>query len=232
MCKLVRCTAAAAALLLFCTVAARGAIFLGVTVDPPYPGTGEPIHLTAVGQVPPCSAKLVASVEAAGGLGSPGTIHLGLDACVATPPPVLYPFAQTVIVGPLPAGTYNVETESGFMAQLEVRDFHPVPINSLFLAHQRFGATVAWHTASAQGIGLPEALTDNSGYFWFFDPSNPELLVKVLDGTPVNGHFWVFLGGLSDVAYTVTITDRYTGKERTYTNTRGAPASRADTAAF
>jgi len=229
--KLSRCTAAAAPLLLVCAVAARGANILGVTVDPPYPGTGDPIHLTAVGLSPPCSATLVATVEAAGGLGSPGTIFLGLDGCVTTPPPVLFPFAQTVIVGPLPAGTYDVGSGL-FTAQFVVSDFHPVPINSLFLAHQRFGATVAWHTASAQGIGLPEALTDNSGYFWFFDPSNPELLVKVLDGTPVNGHFWVFLGGLSDVAYTVTITDRFTGKERTYTNTPGTLASHADTAAF
>ena len=96
----------------------------------------------------------------------------------------------------------------------------------------RFEVSVAWHTGSASGVGKPEALTDDSGYFWFFDPSNPELLVKVIDGTAVNGHFWVFLGGLSDVDYTVTVTDRGTDRVRTYTNPRGTVGSRADTSAF
>jgi len=226
--KLVRYVVAAAVLSL-CAADARGQRILGVTVDPPFPKPGEPIQLTAIGQGPLCSARLVADVGP--GIGPLGTVSLGLEACVATPPPVSLPFAQTVTIT-LPAGDYVVNSGQGFSAPLTVAAFPPLPIQSLFLAHQRFGATVAWHTASAQGVGQPEALTDSSGYFWFFDPSNPEVLVKVIDGTPVNGHFWVFLGGLSDVDYTVTITDRYTGTERRYANVPGTLASRADTTAF
>lgn len=231
MCRLLRWTAAAP-LLLAGTVAARGEI-LGVTIDPPYPGTHDPIHLTAIGQAPLCSAGLEADLEAADAPGFAGTIQLGVGPCVATPPPVKLPFAQTVIVGPLPEGLYDVRADSGdTVAQLRVADFHPQPINSLFLSQQRFEAKVAWHTATQQGIGLPEALTDSAGYFWFFDPSNPELLVKVIDGTAVNAHFWVFVGSLSDVAYTVTVTDRLTGTVRTYANSAGTVASRTDTSAF
>jgi hypothetical protein len=139
-----------------------------------------------------------------------------------------------VTVGPLPEGTYDVRTVNGLVtARIPVTDFPPqLPIDSLFLDHQRFEVHVAWHTATASGIGLPEALTDNSGYFWFFDATNPELLVKMIDGRAVNGHFWVFLGGLSDVDYTVTVTDAFTRTARTYTNPHGTVASRADTSAF
>ncbi len=75
-------------------------------------------------------------------------------------------------------------------------------------------------------------LTGDSGTFWFFDASNVELIVKVLDGRSVNGHFWVYAGALSDVAYTITITDTVTGKSRTYVNPAHRLASRADTSAF
>ena len=57
-------------------------------------------------------------------------------------------------------------------------------------------------------------------------------MVKVLDGRAVNGHFWVFSGALSDVAYTLTVTDLATGKSKTYVNAPHQLASRADTAAF
>ena len=76
------------------------------------------------------------------------------------------------------------------------------------------------------------ALTDGSGGFWFFSPESVELVVKMVDGRPLNGHFWLFGGALSDVAYTLTVTEVATGKVRTYTNPRGHLASFADTSAF
>jgi hypothetical protein len=83
---------------------------------------------------------------------------------------------------------------------------------------------------AAQATAVP--LTADTGAFWFFDPSNLELMVKVLDGRAVNGRFWVFFGALSDVGYTLTVTDTQTGQQRTYRNDPGSLASRADTAAF
>ena len=75
-------------------------------------------------------------------------------------------------------------------------------------------------------------LTSDSGAFWFFQPSNIELVVKVLDGRAINGHFWVFYGALSNVGYTITVTDTATGESKTYTNPEGHLASLADTEAF
>jgi hypothetical protein len=97
----------------------------------------------------------------------------------------------------------------------------------------RFGVEVAWkdfqgHTG--QGTAVP--LSGDTGTFWFFDAANVELVVKALDGRPVNGHFWLFYGALSNVEYTVTVTDSQTGTKRTYTNPSGRFASVADTTAF
>ena len=59
-----------------------------------------------------------------------------------------------------------------------------------------------------------------------------EVVLKVLDGRPVNGKFWVFYGALSNVEYTLTVTDTQTGVEKTYFNPLGRLASVADTGAF
>ena len=75
-------------------------------------------------------------------------------------------------------------------------------------------------------------MTSDSGYFWFFGPANVELMVKVLDGTLLNDHYWVFYGALSDVAYTLTVTDTLTGATQVYENPPGTLASVADTQAF
>jgi hypothetical protein len=42
----------------------------------------------------------------------------------------------------------------------------------------------------------------------------------------------VFSGALTNVAYTITITDTQTGAVKTYTNPFGSQVSLADTAAF
>jgi hypothetical protein len=54
----------------------------------------------------------------------------------------------------------------------------------------------------------------------------------MLDGRQVNGRFWVFYGALSDVAYTITVTDTETGTHKEYRNPPGEICGRGDTAAF
>jgi hypothetical protein len=102
----------------------------------------------------------------------------------------------------------------------------------LCLGGNRFRVEVSWQSGAgvAQATALP--LTQNTGAFWFFDSTNLELVVKVLDGRSVNGFFWVFYGALSNVEYTVTVTDTTTGAVRTYFNPQGQLASFADTTAF
>ncbi len=70
--------------------------------------------------------------------------------------------------------------------------------NVLCLNNNRFSATAAWRTATGAGAGVAVPLTNDTGYFWFFDPGNVELVTKVLDACvdPFN-HYWVFAGGLT-----------------------------------
>jgi hypothetical protein len=108
-------------------------------------------------------------------------------------------------------------------------------VDALCLQDGRFRVAVSWrsqHQGGRQGIGHPIPSTDKSGYFWFFNQDNVELVVKVLDGRPVNGNFWVFYGGLSDVEYEVRVTDVVSGATRTYRNEPGELCGNGDTAAF
>jgi len=105
---------------------------------------------------------------------------------------------------------------------------------SLCLNGGRFRVQVNWFAVNipSSGAGQTVPLTSDSGSFWFFSPGNLELIVKVVDGRAVTGHFWVFYGALSDVEYTITVTDTETGTARTYSNPQGRLASVADTSAF
>jgi hypothetical protein len=75
-------------------------------------------------------------------------------------------------------------------------------------------------------------LTSDTGYFWFFSSNNVEIVIKAVDGRAFNNFFWVFYGALSDVEYTITVTDTVNGTVKTYPNSAGHLASIADTAAF
>jgi ELWxxDGT repeat protein len=97
----------------------------------------------------------------------------------------------------------------------------------------RFAVEAAWRDFRGNtGVGTGVGLTPDTGYFWFFRDPNVEVVLKVLDGRPVNGHFWVFYGALSSVEYTLTVTDTSTGETRVYENPSGRFASVGDTAAF
>jgi photosystem II stability/assembly factor-like uncharacterized protein len=105
--------------------------------------------------------------------------------------------------------------------------------STLCLSSQRFGVTVVWRDPRnnvGSGQGIP--VTDNAGAFWFFSANNVEVAVKVVDGRAFNGKFWVFYGALSNVEYTITVTDTLTGDVKTYFNPEGQLSSVADTSAF
>ncbi len=97
----------------------------------------------------------------------------------------------------------------------------------------RFRATARWAVRGESGDGQSLPLALDSGVFWFFNPSNLELTLKVLDGCGVNDRFWVFLSGLTDVGVEVTVEDTFTGKTWTSTHPAGAPLQpRLDTNAL
>jgi virginiamycin B lyase len=104
--------------------------------------------------------------------------------------------------------------------------------NTMCLVAGRFRVSVTWQSPTASGTGTSNPLTSNTGAFWFFDPTNLELVIKVLDGREIDGHFWVFYGSLTNVEFTLTVTDTLTGAVKTFANPQGTLASVADTSAF
>jgi len=103
----------------------------------------------------------------------------------------------------------------------------------LCLQEGRFRVEAAWVDFQANaGEGKAVALTADTGYFWFFKNTNVETVIKVLDGNPVNGHFWTFFGALSNVEYAMTVTDTQTGLTRRYYNPSRRFASVGDTESF
>ncbi|MGK2859731.1 MAG: hypothetical protein ACSLFQ_21245 [Thermoanaerobaculia bacterium] len=88
----------------------------------------------------------------------------------------------------------------------------------------------------ATGQGVATAFNSIVGYYSIpsltGDPNNFEVFVKVLDGRPINGKFWVFYGGLTDFELTITVTDTTTGAKKTYTRAGTELGGGADTNAF
>jgi hypothetical protein len=98
----------------------------------------------------------------------------------------------------------------------------------------RFAVSVSFITAGTRQIAkVVPTTTSESGLFWFFGPNNWEVMVKVLNGCPVNGRFWVFSAATTDQHYELEVTDYQSGQVKRYFNYSGnaAPAI-TDTSAF
>jgi hypothetical protein len=93
---------------------------------------------------------------------------------------------------------------------------------ALCLADNRFKVEARYKTPQGQeGQAQVVKLTADTGYLWFFNSSNVETVVKVLDACTLNQKFWVFAGGLTNVEVTLTVTDTETDTVKTYTNPQG-----------
>ena len=106
---------------------------------------------------------------------------------------------------------------------------------TLCLQDSRFAVRVSWFTAEGEtGAGRVLRLgTNDSGVFWFFDPDNWEVLIKVLDGCALNDRIWVYGASSTDLGYTIEVKDTATGDVREYGNEPGRPAAAVtDAAAF
>lgn len=107
---------------------------------------------------------------------------------------------------------------------------------TLCMNNGRFKATGVFRTAAGQtgpfmATFVPSA--PDSGLFWFFSPSNLEMLIKVLNGCGVNSRYWVFFSAGTNVEFTVNVTDTQTGAVKTYSNPLNTAAPPVqDTSAF
>jgi len=93
---------------------------------------------------------------------------------------------------------------------------------TLCLQDGRFQVRAFWRIGDgSNGVGRSIPFTADTGGFWFFGPENFELLVKVLDGCGVNGSYWIYAAGLTDVAVDLLVSDTWTGRAELFENVLG-----------
>jgi hypothetical protein len=88
-------------------------------------------------------------------------------------------------------------------------------------------------TASGPGTAVPV-----NSVFGFFttptlsgDPNDIQAFVKMVDATSFDD-FWVFLGGLTDFEFTMTVTDTLNGRQKIYLKPAGSTCGLNDVDAF
>jgi hypothetical protein len=73
-------------------------------------------------------------------------------------------------------------------------------------------------TGFGTAIPLGSLNVPSGGIFWFTNPQNPEMMIKVLNGCPTNGRFWVFYAAGTNFALDVDVFDTVTGRSWTSIN--------------
>ncbi len=132
----------------------------------------------------------------------------------------------TVTSGPLDiaAGSdgalWFIETRGNKIGRITVGTCAPSP-TKLCLSGARFSVSATWQSATGSGVANAISLTSDTGYFWFFNSDNVELVVKVLNACSFSNRIWVFAAGLTDVQVNLTVTDNLTGAFKTYVNLQG-----------
>lgn len=103
--------------------------------------------------------------------------------------------------------------------------------NTLCLLDNRFAVKVDWRNPgnSTSGTGGAVPISGVTGAFYFTDASNLELMAKVID---YGDRLDFFYGTLSDLEYTITVTDTNTGQVKTYQNAAGNYCGGLDGGAF
>jgi plastocyanin len=101
---------------------------------------------------------------------------------------------------------------------------------ALCVNSNRFQVEVQWRTPDGSqpqngpGQAVPIPSAPDSGLFYFFSPSNLEMLLKVLNGCGLNNRYWVFFAATTNVEFGVTVTDTQSGRVKSYFNPLGRPA--------
>ena len=141
-----------------------------------------------------------------------------------------FPGDPSPAVGPAPPPAASSATAVG----QDVSSPCQADAQTLCLLDGRFQVRVEWtdQRTGHQGVGTAIPGTEKSGYFWFFNAQNIELVVKALDNRVNAGNFWFFYGALSDVVYTVTVRDTVTDMVKFYSNPAGGFCGKADTVGF
>ncbi|HEX2162996.1 MAG TPA: hypothetical protein VHM02_03520 [Thermoanaerobaculia bacterium] len=165
----------------------------------------------------------VALVDPDGRIVQQSEVKLGDHAFVALQAPedgVYDVIASTSAAGV--EGDYRVSVAC---LPVEAPDFTPCDgEDELCLGDGRFRVETWWQTADGEtGRGSGEAVSDDTGWFWFFREGTAEVMVKALEGCTVNGHNWVFAAGLTDVHTAIRVTDTRARETVWYFNPQRTP---------
>lgn len=236
--------------------------FTNVRVAPEGASRRDLITVTIDGLRDPCDRPRVAAIGDAEVLGPPFGHELNLVVAIRDhnlPPGVCSetspaPYQLTAHLpqtlsennphdGPHRIGMF-LRREDASGQQLSLQECGEVGVyiepgsRSIASLHQgRFSVAVTWRVPARSGIGWvvpdPNDPPVDAALFWFFAPENWELLVKVLDGCSLNGHWWVIGAAATNVEFGVFVQDNVTQKTWTHRNAPGvlAPAF-ADVEAF
>jgi len=127
-------------------------------------------------------------------------------------------------------------------AQSSVQPYTCVPSDTVTCIGGRFEVKVDYFTTQgggdglphpAQGIPLSQIGIDRGSIYSFFNPTNPEMIVKVLDACGPFDKYWVFFSAVTNVGYDLTVTDTVAGIRNEYHNNDRSPAPPVQhTAAF
>ena len=114
--------------------------------------------------------------------------------------------------------------------------------NTLILnAAHPFSITLTARDTGRTGNSGPGLAIPQNDIFGFFsiptvtgNSSNPEVFVKIIDGRGLNGAYWIFSNGLSDLEYTLTVREVATGRTKVYSKAFGSATACGtfDTSAF
>lgn len=211
-----------------------------ITVSPRLPTASDPLRVTVTG-LGICGGYALQDVLTPPAQSGENRIVLRVSSGHNCSPPALGPFAAEFRLGPLPAGTWTlaavIDEEAPFEKTLEV---DPAATPKLDLQKGEFQVQVEWSTpdGALKGNGHAVPLSNESGVFWFFDAANPEILVKILDGRPVNGHWWVFISSNTSLEFKVfvgkldTVVRPPSYQGITYVSPAGANKNFIDTTTF
>jgi hypothetical protein len=172
-----------------------------MTVSPALPSEGDLVRVT-LSQVTDCFLFQITPPRF-----EERRIVLNVSNAGICDPPLVQRYSLDVLLGSLAAGTWQIDAflDDRLAAQASLEVAAGPQLLSFY--NQNVDASVEWATkdGSRRGKGHAVPLSTQSGYFWFFEGGNPEILVKVLDGRLINGHWWVFISSNSDLEYTVKV---------------------------
>lgn len=205
---------------------ARGEVL--VFLDPPTPNDNDALRVVATGSLG-CADPTVESIDvdrSARTVEIHGTAPGGFSCIVAVD------FAMIADVGPLDPGPWTVEIHIA-----EIVDDAEIPLfetarevdvedaPDVVRLQDRFDVSIEWRDFAGEvGPGRPvpdRSFPAESALFSFFERTNREVLVKVLDGCPINAHWWVLAAAATNVETDLRIVDTTNGFEKTYHNPLG-----------